>query len=89
VDTPTVERDGRFWVLVDLKAEHPEFYVMPEWWIRDNIHATHEAYLLKHKGVRSKAYGSTHHAISHRRVEQWKGRWAELGILPPEEPTSR
>lgn len=82
-DVPDPEADGRYWVLVDLRAAYPEFYVMPEWWIRDDIYVSHRDYLAKHGGVRpGKNPDSTHHAIAPARVEQWKGSWATLSILP-------
>jgi len=67
---------------VDLRPAHPTFYVMPEWWIRDDIFSAHQAFLSRHGGVRpGKNSASTHHAISPARVAQWKGSWATLGIL--------
>lgn len=81
-ETPETDREGRFWVLVDLGHEHPEYYVMPEWWIRDDIAVRHAEYLARHGGVRPGNPTSTHHQIAVARVAQWKDRWSELGILP-------
>lgn len=81
-DVPAGEEDGRYWVLVDLRAAHPEFYVMPEWWIRDDIYVSHRDYLARNGGVRpGKNPASTHHAISIARVAQWKDSWQTLDIL--------
>jgi hypothetical protein len=81
-EVPKAEAKGRFWILVDLRAANPEFYVMPEWWIRDDIYVSHRDYLARHGGVRpGKNPGSTHHAIPIGRVLQWKDSWSALGIL--------
>ncbi len=81
-DVPEAEAEGRFWVLVDLRAANPEFYVMPEWWIRDVIYVSHRDYLARNGGVRpGKNPESTHHAIPIARVAQWKGSWSTLDIL--------
>lgn len=81
-DVPDSEMDGRYWILVDLRAAYPEFYVMPEWWIRDDIYVVHRDYLARHGGVRAgKNPDSTHHSIAPQRVEQWKASWQTLGIL--------
>src|SRR5258706_9772559 len=31
------ETSTRFWIMVDLTPESPTFYVMPEWWIQNDI----------------------------------------------------
>ncbi len=33
----------RFWILVDLRSEPPRYFVMPEWWIQNDIYTTHNA----------------------------------------------
>jgi len=81
-DVPEAEKQDRYWVLVDLSHEHPEYYVMPERWIRNDIHIKHAEYLVRHGGTRPDNASSTHHQIEVARVAQWKGRWSELGILP-------
>ena len=81
-DVPEDEREGRFWVLVDLKPAHPIFYVMPEWWVRDDIDRAHRAMLARQPGgVRRDTPDSTHHAITIARVAQWKDDWLTLGIF--------
>lgn len=83
--------DGRFWVLVDLgkTLASPLFYVMPAYWIENDIHDSHEAYLARHGGHRGRNDASTHHSIQRRRIEQWLDRWDILTILPTPEPTKR
>jgi hypothetical protein len=80
------EADGetiRYWVLVDLRPDAPLYYVMPEWWIQNNIHEIHAAYLAQHGGTRVRTPDSTHHSINTARVEQWIDQWELLGIFPP------
>lgn len=45
---------SRFWILVDLRRSAPSYYVMPEWWIENDIHDTHRAYLARHGGRRAR-----------------------------------
>jgi hypothetical protein len=42
-----------FSVLVDLGATHPEFYVVPEWWMENDIYEAHQEYLAQHRGHRA------------------------------------
>ena len=72
----------RFWVLVDLSkplGELPDFYVIPEYWIQNDIHKNNMADLANHGGKRPSGSESKHHSITMKRVEQWKGRWDILG----------
>jgi hypothetical protein len=75
--------ETNFWVFVDLgvlKAS-PQYWVVPDWWIRDNIYKAHQSYLGSHGGKRARNPDSTHHAIDESRLEEWKGRWDILGIF--------
>lgn len=72
----------RFWILVDLGNADPEYYIVPAWWMENDIHAAHNKYLDEHGGKRAKSDASTHHSIPVKRVEEWKDRWNVLGILP-------
>lgn len=74
-----------FWILVDLRADGPEYYIMPTWWIENDIFSAHRKYLAKHGGHRPKKDASTHHAIPMSRIAQWKDRWDVLGIFPAEQ----
>lgn len=76
------ENEINFWVMVDLSADTPQCYVMPAWWIEDDIHFEHEWNLKQHGGVRPKNPNSAHQAISVERVERWKDRWDVMGIFP-------
>ena len=76
------EEVKNFWILVDLREAGPEYYVVPKWWIANDIHTAHQNYLAKHGGKRAKSQESTHHSIPLHRVQQWKDRWDLLGIFP-------
>jgi hypothetical protein len=70
------------WIMVDLSADRPEFYVAPAQWMVDMIQANHRAYLEKEdpktgkvKGHRPRTDGSDHTAFSPAQIAQWKGAW--------------
>jgi len=73
--------DNRFWVLVDLAPEHPDYYVMPAYWIENDIFKTHAAFVARHGGPESFEHEWTHHKITTTRVKKWQDRWDILGIV--------
>jgi hypothetical protein len=77
---PASPSAGAFWVLVDLGTDPVEFYVVPEWWMLDDIHTVHQRYLASHGGTRAHNAASDHHAIGTARVYQWRDRWDLLGL---------
>lgn len=74
--------EEKFWIFVDLGPEHPDFYIAPAWWVENDIHQHHAAYLARHGGKRAQGGTSQHHAIMLKRLTEWKDRWDVLGILP-------
>src|SRR2546425_104378 len=72
--------ETRFWVFVDLHraTAPPEYFVVPEKWIQDDIDRAHKAYLDRHGGQGRTA---KQHAIPHSRIEVWRDRWDLLGIV--------
>jgi hypothetical protein len=72
-----------FWVFVDLGNldAPPRYWIVPSWWIRNNIYQTHNAYLARHGGTRARNPNSKHHAIDERRVAAWEAKWEVLGIF--------
>jgi hypothetical protein len=72
-----------FWVFVDLGdlETSPRYWVVPDWWIKNDIYFAHQAYLNKHGGTRAKNPTSTHHAIEEHRLTEWQGCWDILGIF--------
>jgi hypothetical protein len=79
-----------FWMFVDLSRDDQsrEYYVVPDWWMTNNIWEVFQAYLTKHGGVRPKTPGSKHYAIELKHIRQWKDRWDLLGILSDQNPTT-
>lgn len=77
---PKVET--KYWVLVDLGKAYPDFYIVPEWWMENDIHTAHSKYLADSGGHRVKNDASTHHAIPVARIAEWKDRWDVMEILP-------
>ena len=75
--------ETNFWVFVDLGDldASPRYWVVPDWWIRDNIYRTHKTYLDRHGGKRARNPNSTHHAINESRLEEWQEQWDILGIF--------
>jgi hypothetical protein len=69
-----------YWILVDLEQDPPSFYVVPNWWMENDIYTAHADYLSQHGGTRAVSPKSRHHAIRPHRVEQWLERWDELGL---------
>ena len=74
--------EEKFWVFVDLGILPPQYYIAPAWWVENDIHEHHSAYLSKHGGKRAHGGDSPHHAIPVSRLIDWKDRWDVLGILP-------
>ncbi|MGQ9849430.1 MAG: hypothetical protein ACUVSU_05195 [Aggregatilineaceae bacterium] len=78
-----LENETNFWVFVDLGdlGKSPRYWIVPDWWIRNNIRETHKAYLDRHGGTRARTPESEHHAIAESRLEAWKDRWDILDIF--------
>ncbi len=72
-----------FWVLVDLATDKgpPIYYVVPDWWMRNDIYRAHRAYLRRHGGKRAINPQSKHDSIDIRRIAQWKDRWDLLKLF--------
>ena len=66
---------------MDLRPTAPEYFVMPEWWIENDICDATPTTLRRPVGVRPGNPDSLHHAIAVARVEQWRDRWDVLGIF--------
>lgn len=76
--------DERFWVLVDIgktPAQPPRYFIVPEWWVQNDIHERHAEYLARQGGQRPRNPESKHFAIRPHFVEQWESRWEVLGIF--------
>ena len=73
--------ESSFWVFVDLGDEHPEYFIAPRWWIRNDIWQDASAYLALYEKKHGHARESDHHAIAVSRMGQWRDRWDVLGIF--------
>jgi hypothetical protein len=81
VDTSSdLENENSFWVFVDLGSE-PRFWIVPDWWIRNDIYEKHERYLEEHDGRRPINDDSDHHSIDENRLEEWQDKWEILKIF--------
>jgi hypothetical protein len=76
----SIENESSFWVFVEL-SDAPRYWIVPDRWIRNDIHVAHQRYLDKHGGHRPQNDASNHHSIEESRIEQWQGRWEVLGIF--------
>lgn len=77
------EEETKFWIFVDIgKIElSPAYYIVPDWWIRNNIYEAHKEYLSRHSGSRPVSSESTHHSIPEKRIRQWKNQWDLLKLF--------
>lgn len=84
---PMVENpdETEFWVFVDIEKRPAKFYVVPQWWICNDIYRVHEEYLSRHGGKRKITEDSQHHAIGIERIQKWHARWNQVGLkyIPP------
>jgi len=72
-----------FWIFVDLEdsSKPPSYFIVPDWWMRNNIYKEHKAYISKHGGSRARNPKSKHHAIPIKRIKQWQDRWDILKLF--------
>lgn len=72
----SVQDETRFWVFVRLGPDNnpPDYFVVPDWWIRNDIFEKHQRYLAKHGGTRAINPKAKHHSIKSARIEEWKDR---------------
>jgi hypothetical protein len=77
--------EDHFWILVDFEkkslSDLPDYYIIPDKWMRQDIKKHHDAYLKKHGGKRKGGGESDHHSIGVDRIKQWKDRWDILGVF--------
>lgn len=59
----------------------PQYWIVPDWWMRNDIYQAHKEWLDKHGGKRPRNPDSTHHAINEKRLSEWKDKWEILGIF--------
>ena len=74
------ENESNFWVFMEL-TDVPRYWIVPDSWMRNDIHEAHQRYLKKHGGHRPQNNSSNHHSIDESRIKQWQDRWEVLGIF--------
>lgn len=79
----SITDENVFWVFVDLgdSQSNPRYWIVPNWWIRNDIYNAHEAYLSRYGGKRASNPESTHHSIDESRLLEWAERWEILGVF--------
>jgi len=75
--------EARFWIFVRLVPDNqpPEYFIVPDWWIRNNIFENHQSYIAKHGGTRAINPNAKHHSIRSNRIQEWKDRWELLKVI--------
>jgi hypothetical protein len=69
-----------FWVFIDISYDPPKFYVVPKWWIQNDIYLVHQEYLARHGGRRKENDKSIHHSIARKRIKNWENQWQLTGL---------
>ena len=54
----------KFWLIVDIGENNaaPRYWIVPDWWMRNDIYGVHQEYLGRHGGRRARNPDSTHHS---------------------------
>lgn len=68
----SVQDEIRFWVFVRLGPDNKpsDYFVLPDWWIPNDIFEKHQCYLAKHGGTRAINPKARHHSIKSARIER-------------------
>lgn len=74
------KNETEYWVFVDISRDPAAFYIVPLWWIQNDIHKVHSEYLEKNDGKRVKNNQSKHHSINKKRIEKWLDSWDQIGL---------
>lgn len=70
-------------ILVDLTGSHPDFYIAPAQWVRDEVQRRHDEWLASKGGERPRNPDSDHAALEFDdAVRQWHRRWDVLSGDP-------
>lgn len=76
-------KETHFWAFVDLTVPGagPDYYIVPNWWIRSDIYRTHQRWLERRGGKRPRIPESKHHKIGLERIKAWKDCWGLLKLV--------
>jgi hypothetical protein len=78
---PPAPHPDTYWVFVELEdPRRPGFFIVPDQWMRKDIHEAHQKYLQRHGGTRAESADSLHHSIEPKRILQWRNRWDLIGV---------
>ncbi len=69
-----------FWIFVDIGGV-PRYWIVPDWWMRNNIYEEHQKYLNQHGGHRARNDSSEHHAVKEEHLKIWQNKWDILDIF--------
>lgn len=80
---PDPKDETAFWIFVNLNdyKTSAQFWIVPDSWMRNDIHTAHEEYLARYGGRRAENDESDHHSISEGRLAGWENRWEILDLL--------
>ena len=65
-------------ILVDLTADHPDFYIAPTQWVRDEVKRRYDQWLESKGGTRPRNPASDHATLEVGDITQWHRRWDVL-----------
>lgn len=65
-------------IFVDLTGDHPEFYIAPAQWVRDEVERHYRKWLESKGGTRPRNPASDHATLKLDQISQWHRRWDVL-----------
>jgi hypothetical protein len=65
-------------IFVDLTGDHPDFYIAPAHWVRNEVEQHYQQWLESKGGERPRNPASDHAALEPDHVRQWHRRWGVL-----------
>ena len=84
LEEPILGKPDHFWVFVSLTTDGgQQYYVLADDKVRTLLRDGHTAYLKKNGGQRpGKNHDSPHSMFTDKRLQDWKDKWATLGLGP-------
>lgn len=76
-------------IFVDLTGDHPDFYIAPAQWVRDEVQRRYDRWLETKGGTRPRNPASDHATLELDQISRWHRRWGVLaGSEIPEQGIS-